>query len=49
MIAPVLALGSGILEADYLGWLVLAVIILVGSKLIWWVTERAWGKFSYPR
>jgi hypothetical protein len=34
MIAPVLALGSGILEADFLGWLVLAVIILVGSKLI---------------
>ena len=49
MIAPVLALGSGILEADFLGWLVLAVIILVGSKLIWWATERAWGKFSYPR
>jgi hypothetical protein len=46
MIAPVLALGSGILHADFLGWLVLAVIILVGSKLIWWGTERAWGKFS---
>ena len=49
MIAHVLALGSGILEADFLGWIVLAVIILVGSKLIWWATERAWGKFSYPR
>ena len=49
MIAPVLAFGSGILEADFLGWIVLAVIILVGSKLIWWATERAWGKFSYPR
>jgi hypothetical protein len=46
MIAPVLALDSGILDADFLGWLVLAVIILVGSKLIWWATERAWGKFS---
>jgi hypothetical protein len=48
-IAPVLALSFGILEADFLGWLALAVIILVGSKLIWWATERAWGKFSYPR
>jgi len=46
MIAPVLALGSGIVDVDLLGWLVLAVIILVGSKLIWWATERAWGKFS---
>ena len=46
MIAPVLALGSGIIDADLLGWLVLAAIILVGSKLIWWATERAWGKFS---
>jgi hypothetical protein len=24
----------------------LACVILLGSKLIWWVTERAWGKFS---
>jgi hypothetical protein len=46
MIAPVLALGFGILAADFLGWFVLAVVILAGSKLIWWATERAWGKFS---
>jgi len=46
MIAPVLALGSGMLDAGSLGWLVLAVIILAGSKLLWWATERAWGKFS---
>jgi len=45
MIAPVLAFGT-ILDAGFLGWLVLALIILVGSKLIWWVTERAWGTFS---
>jgi hypothetical protein len=32
MIAPVLALGSGILHADFLGWFVLAAIILAGSK-----------------
>jgi hypothetical protein len=44
MIVPVLALGfisSGIYE-----WITLAVIIVGGSKLIWWVTERVWGKFS---
>jgi hypothetical protein len=46
MIAPVLALGSGILDGDFLGWLILAVVILVGAKLIWWATEQAWGKFS---
>jgi len=44
MIAPVF--GLSFLDADFLGWLVLAVIILAGSKLIWWATERAWGKFS---
>jgi hypothetical protein len=36
-----LALGAGIVDADFRGWLVLAIIILVGSKLIWWATERA--------
>jgi hypothetical protein len=46
MIAPVLGLSFGLFDADFLGWLVLALIILVGSKLIWWATERAWGKFS---
>jgi hypothetical protein len=46
MIAPMLGLGSGLLDADFLGWFLLAVVILAGSKLIWWMTERAWGKFS---
>jgi hypothetical protein len=41
MIAPVLVLASGIY-----GWLLLGVLILGGSKIIWWATERAWGKFS---
>jgi hypothetical protein len=39
-------IGSGILRADFLGWLVLAAVILLGGKFIWWATERAWGKFS---
>jgi hypothetical protein len=46
MIAPVLVLGSGVVSAGIYGWIVLAVLIIGGSKLIWWATERAWGKFS---
>ena len=46
MIAPVLVLTSGIIFPGFYGWLGLAVFILAGSKIIWWATERAWGKFS---
>ena len=46
MIAPVLVLGTGIVSADFYGWLGLGVVILAGSRIIWWLTERAWGKFS---
>src|SRR5947208_5064885 len=46
MIVPVLALGSDAVSVSFYGWLALACVILLGSKLIWWVTERAWGKFS---
>jgi len=27
-------------------WKIPPGVILLGSKLIWWSTERAWGKFS---
>jgi len=27
-------------------WIVLGVAIILGGKIIWWATERAWGKFS---
>jgi hypothetical protein len=46
MSAPVLMLGLGIVSAGFYAWLLLAVLILAGSKIIWWATERAWGKFS---
>ena len=46
MVVPVLLLISGIVSADLYGWFALAVLILAGSKLIWWATERAWGTFS---
>jgi hypothetical protein len=45
MIAPVIALGGGLVSIGILGWVCLGVI-LGGSRLIWWATERAWGKFS---
>ena len=46
MIAPVLVLASGVISGDFYAWLSLAVLILGGSTIIWWATERAWGKFS---
>src|ERR1700736_6455510 len=46
MIVPVLMLASGIISAGLNGWLGLGVFILGGSKMIWWATERALGKFS---
>ncbi len=46
MIAPVLVLALGIISVGFYGWLGLGVLILAGSKIIWWTTEWAWGKFS---
>jgi hypothetical protein len=46
MILPVLALGLGIVSSGFYGWIALGAVIILGSKLIWWVTERAWGRFS---
>src|SRR5215475_4324901 len=44
--SPVLVLASGVISVDFYPWLALAVLILGGSMIIWWATERAWGKFS---
>jgi hypothetical protein len=46
MIAPVLVLGFGLASTNIYGWLMLALFILGGAGIIWWVTERAWGRFS---
>ena len=46
MIIPVLVLGLDLTSAGLTSWVVLAVFIVLGSKTIWWATERAWGKFS---
>src|ERR1700730_15612640 len=46
MIAPVVVLGMGVVSAGIYGWISLGVLIVGGSGLIWWATERTWGKFS---
>lgn len=46
MIGPVLMLGTGLVTAGILGWISLGVFIVGGSGLLWWATERRWGKFS---
>ena len=46
MMVPTFALGSGIMAVGPTGWWILACVILIGSKVVWWATERAWGKFS---
>jgi hypothetical protein len=46
MTAPVIALGWGILSVGISGWIVLGILVISGSRLIWWATERAWGRFS---
>ena len=46
MIVPVVVLASGVVSVGFYGWLALGAVILAGSKIIWWATEHAWGKFS---
>jgi hypothetical protein len=43
MIFPVLVLG--LTSFGLLPWLALCAVIIVGGKVIWWRTERAWGQF----
>jgi hypothetical protein len=46
MIVPVLVLGFDLVSTGIYGWITLGIFIIGGSKLIWWATERALGKFS---
>ena len=48
MIVPVAVLASGIVAANFYGWLALVALIVFGGWIIWWTTERAWGQFSAP-
>jgi hypothetical protein len=44
--APVFLLAVGVGAVGFSGWLILGVLIVAGGKIIWFATERAWGKFS---
>ena len=46
MIVPTLALGLGVVSAGFHAWIALGVIIILGGRIIWYATERAWGTFS---
>jgi hypothetical protein len=46
MIVPAIALGTGFVVVGMLGWISFAAFMAGGSVLIWWATERTWGKFS---
>ena len=46
MILPVIGFGLAFISTGFFGWLALGAAILVGSKIIWWATERTWGTFS---
>jgi hypothetical protein len=46
MTIPVLVFGSGLVAVSFYAWVVLGVVIVLGSKMIWWASERAWGKFT---
>lgn len=46
MIVPITLLASSVISANIYGWLALALVIIAGGGVIWWATERAWGKFS---
>ena len=44
MVLPLLALA--VISSGIYGWIALGIVIVGGSKLIWWATEWKWGKFS---
>lgn len=46
MIAPVALFASGLVTVNFHGWLALAALIVFGGWIIWWLTERVWGKYS---
>jgi hypothetical protein len=45
MIVPVALLGAGVVSFGAWAWWGLGAMILLGSKIIWLVTEVLWGKY----
>ena len=46
MIVQTLTLG--VVEAPLYAWLILAALMLLGDKIIWWGSERYWRAYSLP-
>ncbi len=46
LIIPVMMLGTGLLPPVAYGWWVLGLAILLGGKVVWWLTEMRWGKYT---
>jgi hypothetical protein len=46
MIVPVSIVGLGIVPLGPYVWVALGGFILGGGYVIWWATERVWGKFA---
>jgi len=44
LIVPTLV--AGWTDARMAAWIALAALILIGGKVIWWVSERAWGRYG---
>lgn len=49
LVIPVLLLGFGLISVGHAAWWILGATVLFGDKIIWWATEKAWGKYSAPR
>lgn len=46
MAALVAAYSAGLLPLGSQGWLGLAGMALLGNAILWWGSERLWGRFS---
>ncbi len=46
LIVPVLLLGAGQISFGPYAWWILGVAILLGGKIIWWITETRWGRYA---
>ncbi|MFQ5565225.1 MAG: hypothetical protein ACE5EU_02575 [Paracoccaceae bacterium] len=45
MIVPVALLGAGVVSFGAWAWWALGAMILLGTKVIWLVTEQLWGRY----
>jgi hypothetical protein len=46
LIIPVILQGTGQVSFGPYAWWVLGAAILFGGKIIWWITESRWGRYT---